>query len=142
VQEFLVQGNISTGSQQGYGVILTKYAAGVATQNGRVEHNNLRGNGTGPLSITTGNSAEVHHNDGYVSENEGVATFSGDGSTTVFNIAHGLAGTPTKYGVSPLTPDADADRTITADATNIIVTFSVAPPAGTDNVKFGWWAKL
>jgi len=104
-----------------------------------IENNLLFGNATAGLS---GSAEIISHNIGYVTENEGVATFSGDGSTTVFNIAHGLVGTPTKYGVSPLTPDADADRTITADATNIIVTFSVAPPTGTDNVKFGWWAKL
>jgi len=103
----------------------------------------VRGNRFADGSVTDlGTNNVIRHNLGYVTENEGVATFSGDGSTTVFNIAHGLAGTPTKYGVSPLTPDADADRTVTVDATNIVVTFSVAPPTGTDNVKFGWWAKL
>lgn len=78
----------------------------------------------------------------YVTENSGTATFSGDGSTTTFQIAHGLASTPSKYGVSPLTPDADAPRTITVDDTYITITFSSAPPSGTDNIKFGWWAEI
>jgi len=75
-------------------------------------------------------------------ENSGVAVFSGDGSTTEFKIEHGLVSTPSKYGVSPLTPDAHADKTITVDDTYIIITFSTAPPSGTDNLKFGWWAEV
>jgi len=84
----------------------------------------------------------VKDNVNYATENEGIATFSGDGSTTTFSIPHGLVSTPSKYGVSPLTPDADAPRTITVDATNITITFSTAPPSGTDNIKFGWWARV
>jgi len=79
---------------------------------------------------------------GYPTENSGVATFSGDGSTTEFKIEHGLVSTPSKYGVSPLTPDAHADKTISVDDTYIIITFSTAPPSGTDNLKFGWWAEV
>jgi len=87
-------------------------------------------------------TVSIKRNTNYVTENEGIATFSGDGSTTTFNIPHGLADTPSKYGVSPLTPDADASRTITADVTNITITFDTAPPSGTDNLKFGWWARV
>ena len=74
--------------------------------------------------------------------NKGIATFSGDGSTTTFNIPHGLLSAPSVYNVSPLTPDADAPRTVTADASNIIITYSTAPPSGTDNLKFYWEAKV
>jgi len=84
----------------------------------------------------------VRRNYGFTTENSGVATFSGDGSTTEFKIKHGLVSTPSKYGVSPLTPDADALRTITVDDTYITITFDTAPPSGTDNVKFGWWAEV
>jgi len=73
---------------------------------------------------------------------EGIATFSGDGSTTEFKIEHGLVSTPSKYGVSPLTPDAHADKTISVDSTYITITFSTAPPSGTDNLKFSWWAEV
>lgn len=84
----------------------------------------------------------VKHNKGYVTENSGVATFSGDGTTTVFKISHGLVSTPSKYAPTPLTPDADASRTVTVDDTYIIITYDTAPPSGTDNLKFGWWAKI
>jgi len=80
--------------------------------------------------------------EGYRTENSGVATFSGDGSTTEFKIEHGLAKAPSKYVVSPLTPDAHADKTISVDDTYIIITFSTAPPSGTDNLKFSWWAEV
>jgi len=128
--------NTLTPPNQRYGV-----KEGGASDYNLIIGNIIENMATGAID-TIGANTEVRHIQGYVTENEGVATFSGDGSTTVFNIPHGLPSTPTKYGVSPLTPDADADRTITADATNIIVTFSAAPPAGTNNVKFGWWAKL
>jgi len=80
--------------------------------------------------------------DGKFTRKTGVATFSGDGSTTTFNIPHRLSSTPTKYIVTPLTPDAHASKTITVDATNIVITFATAPPAGTNNLKFGWYAEV
>ena len=80
--------------------------------------------------------------EGLKTENNGLSAFSGDGTTTEFRIEHRLLSTPSKYGVSPLTPDADASRTITVDDTYIIITFSTAPPSGTDNLKFGWWAEV
>jgi len=97
---------------------------------------------TPPCISTVGVDDVIKGNKGYVTENSGVATFSGDGSTTEFKIEHGLVKAPSKYGVSPLTPDADAARTITVDDTYIIITFSSAPPSGTDNLKFGWWVKV
>jgi len=106
-----------------------------------VEDNVLYNNIVAQVSLV-GTNDMVKHNIGYVTENSGTDTFSGDGTTTVFNIPHGLASTPNAYGVSPLAPDADAARTITVDATNIIITYSTAPPIGTDNLKFGWWAEV
>lgn len=70
----------------------------------------------------------------------GVATFSGNGSTTAFNIAHGYAGTPKPFWALPITEAATAKRTVTANGTNVIVTFATAPPSGTNNVKFRWGA--
>ncbi|RLG37336.1 MAG: hypothetical protein DRN91_05760 [Candidatus Alkanophagales archaeon] len=78
----------------------------------------------------------------YHFENSGIAVFSGDGTTTTFNIEHGLVSTPSKYGVDPLTPDAHGSKTITVDDTYITITFDTAPPSGTDNLKFSWWAKV
>jgi len=92
--------------------------------------------------IDNGTNTIIRYNRNYPTVNSGVATFSGDGTTTTFRIEHGLVSTPSKYVVSPLTPDADASRTITVDDTYITITFDTAPPSGTDNVKFGWWAEV
>jgi len=97
------------------------------------------------------------HNLGYPTENTGVATFSGDGVATEFNIAsHGLAENPTDpsrilavatavsadaQAAAPLTVypvDLDADGAYEA----LRVKFASAPAAGTDNVKVRWKAEL
>ena len=95
-----------------------------------------------PVVLSGNPDVVIKDNFGYVTENDGVATFSGDGSTITFQIPHGLASTPSKYDVSPLTPDAHGSKTVTADDTYITITFDTAPPSGTDNIKFGWWAKV
>jgi hypothetical protein len=87
-------------------------------------------------------SGIVKHNIGYVTENSGTATFSGDGSTTTFNIPHGLASTPKSYHVEAGSADAKGDKYVTADATNLTVTFATAPPAGTNNVVLVWSAEV
>jgi len=92
-----------------------------------IEDNDVRENAVGGISYI-GAATKVRRNVGYVTENSGVAIFSGDGTTTTFNIPHGLAAAPSKYGVSPLTPDADAARTVTVNATNIVVTYTTGPP--------------
>jgi len=88
----------------------------------------------------TGANTEVFGNLGFVTENSGTATFNG--GTTVFNIPHGLASTPSSYLVTPASSDAKGEFYITADATNIVVTYTTAPPAGTNNVKLSWQAKV
>lgn len=94
------------------------------------------------LALTNGGTVEnIRDVTGYVTENNGTATFSGDGATTTFNIAHGLAVTPTFYTAEPLTSDARADHLLSVDSTNITITFDTAPPSGTDNVKFSWKAE-
>ena len=121
---------------QGYGI--REYGT---SDNNVIAYCTVYGNSTAQIE-RVGSSTIVRRNIGYRTVNSGVATFSGDGSTTEFRIEHGLVSTPSKYGVSPLTPDAHADKTITVDSTYIIITFSTAPPSGTDNLKFGWWAEV
>jgi len=75
-------------------------------------------------------------------KNSGTATFSGDGTTTQFSIAHGLVSTPTKVLVTPMTADAASDFYVTADDTNIYINYKSAPPSGTDNLKFSWLAEV
>jgi hypothetical protein len=78
----------------------------------------------------------------YITQNSGTATFSGNGTTTTFTIAHGLAGTPKSYRVEAGSADAKGDKYVTADATNLTVTFATAPPDGTNNVVLVWSAEM
>jgi len=84
----------------------------------------------------------IRRNIGYTTENSGTATFSGDGTTTQFSIAHGLVSTPTKVLVTPMTADAASDFYVTTDDTNIYINYKSAPPSGTDNLKFSWYAEV
>lgn len=71
-------------------------------------------------------------------ENTGKATGSGTGTATVFNVAHSIGATPT---VAMIQCSSHTNTfTYTADATNIVVTFTTAPPSGTNNVIFYWRA--
>ena len=71
-------------------------------------------------------------------ENTGIATASGNGSTTVFTIAHSIGSTPSVYYAELISHQGTC--TITADATNLTVTTSAAPPSGTNSVKIYWRA--
>lgn len=69
-------------------------------------------------------------------EKIGKSTASGNGTTTVFNIAHGLGSNPTYAFIvcSSLTNTF----TYTTDSTNIVVTFATAPASGSSNVTIYW----
>ena len=93
----------------------------------------------------------VRNNRGYTTESSGIATLSGDGSTTDFLIGdHGLAVTdPTKIvvKVTPIGSDAIAASPCVGyvdpnDNTKIRVKFASAPASGTDNVKIVWEAQM
>ena len=77
-------------------------------------------------------------------QNSGTATFSGDGSTTQFTIAHGLVAAPDigKCRITPQSADAVGGYISAVDATNITVTYATAPASGTDNVVLGWEAEV
>ncbi len=70
------------------------------------------------------------------SEKVGKHQANGDNSTTVFNIAHGLGATPT-YAFAQCSSLTNT-YTYTTTSTNIVVTFSTAPPSGTNNVVIYW----
>lgn len=77
---------------------------------------------------------------------QGTRAFNGTGAQTVFNIPHGLTD-DAGAGVIPTYADANgkdavsnAAKTVTWDATNIIVTYTAAPASGTNNVNLGWVA--
>jgi hypothetical protein len=79
---------------------------------------------------------------GGFTEAKGSSTQSGDASTTAFNIAHGLTGTPTWVNAEPKTTDADDDFAVTVDATNITITYPFPPPTATNNLAWWWRAAL
>lgn len=89
----------------------------------------------------SGTGTILKRNIGYVTENGGAATFSGNGSTVAFNIAHGLSTTPTSYVVTAASSAAKGEYYVTANATNITVTYTTAPASGTNNVVLTWKAE-
>ena len=66
----------------------------------------------------------------------GTATASGTGSATAFNVPHSLGSVP--YMAVITCSSHSTAFTYTYDSTNITVTFTSAPPSGTNNVKFNW----
>jgi hypothetical protein len=74
--------------------------------------------------------------------NRGLETASGDGSDTTFSWNHGCWTTPVNFYAYAITGDAMGAYTVTANSTQIIVTYPIAPPGGTDNLKFSWYASL
>jgi hypothetical protein len=88
------------------------------------------------------NGAYSYNNTVLLVRNGGTATFSGNGSTTQFTIAHGLATTPSKVIVVPQSADAVGSFYVTADSTYIYVNYITAPPSGTNNVVLWWYAEV
>jgi hypothetical protein len=99
------------------------------------------GNTVAPVKLT-GTHSKVIYTQGYVTQNSGKATFSGDGATTQFKIPHSLALTPSKVLVTPGSNDAKDTFYVTADATYIYVNYATAPPPGTNNVVLYWYAEV
>lgn len=79
---------------------------------------------------------------------QGPVVKNGDGTTTVFNVPHGLVGldgtakAPTAWNFEPGNAVSSAARTVTANATNIVITYTAAPASGTGNVVGNYWASL
>jgi hypothetical protein len=97
---------------------------------------------TNPIYLGNTGPKVYGYDTSYVVRNGGTATFSGNGSQTTFTIAHGLAGTPKSWRVEAGSADAKGDKYVTADATNLTVTFATAPPSGTNNVVLVWQAEM
>jgi len=78
----------------------------------------------------------------YAVKNSDIATFSGDGTTTQFKIAHRLVSTPRKVLVTPASANATGQFYVTADNTYIYVNYLAPPPAGTNNIVLYWYAEV
>lgn len=79
----------------------------------------------------------------------GVATFSGDGTTKAWNIAHGAGVNPTKWSVTPASLQANHGTKfptdnegeawyVTTSSTNLTVNTYDALPSGTNNLSWAW----
>lgn len=100
---------------------------------------------TGKLSLKTSAGAIIDLEESVIADAGGIAaggtaTFSPNGSTKIFNIAHGLSPIPEHVTVTPASVKATSSYVVSIDTTNIILTFSVAPPTGTSDLVFFWAA--
>jgi len=130
----------------------TKSAYGIKENSTSDGPNIVQGNSC-PVSGSSGTISVLHetgannsfllckNNYGRIDLNRGTATFDGDGAETEFLIPHELSpDEPRGVSVTAGSPDASGARSVASDATNIIVTFTVAPIAGTGNVILRWSA--
>jgi hypothetical protein len=85
----------------------------------------------------------IRGNIGFATEKSGVDVFSGNGSKTQFEIAHGLVSRPNKILITPGSSDASKSSFyVTADEAKIYVNFTTPPPSGTNNVVLYWYAEI
>lgn len=74
--------------------------------------------------------------------NGGKATFSGDGYTTAFNIAHNLASSPNVNRVQATAANtaSNGNFDVLGNASNVIIAYQNAPASGTNNLQIFWFA--
>lgn len=90
-------------------------------------------------SITPSSSPSVPSSQ-ITGRNRGVATPAGNGVLTAFTIAHGLGSVPTYFNAVAGNLLSAGPFFITADATNLTVTFVAAPGVGALSLR--WVAEL
>jgi len=140
----IIDGDFDTSpNRMKYGIYL-KYRETIKTN--LISGNTIRRFRTAGLYEELGAASEsgyiIERNIGYITENSGLATFSGDGTTKTFSFAHGLSAIPNHVSIEAKSLDACGDKYWSADATNIVISFATAPPAGTDNINLSWDAKV
>lgn len=79
----------------------------------------------------------VRHNIGYVTENSGTATITA--GTTSVTVSHGLATTPSKVLVTPLSDPGAYWYVANITSTSFDIVLSAAPAA---DVQFAWYAEV
>jgi hypothetical protein len=110
-----------------------RYAVNISSANivnASVQGNYVANAASGVVN-NAGTSSTFSKNKGYLNENGGTSAAISTGGT----IAHGLVGTPTIFSATPT--GAATDVVVTADATNLIVTFG-----GGGSVAFAWRAAM
>lgn len=125
-----------------------KAAYGIKENSTNDTPNILRGNvilgspTVAPIGVVNDASMRLcRGNIGRTSENGGTYTADGTGAQTVFNIAHNLTTDEPRIALAvPGNAVSSAAHHVSKDATNVIITFAVAPASGTGNVVFNWYA--
>lgn len=109
--------------------------------NNRLIQNHITGN-TGSSVSDSGSGNEKIQNKGYVTEASGEESFTGDGSTSSFTIAHGMDETPTTVVLTQkaVTTGGEDIEDYDVDGTNITVNFT-ANLANTETGTVGWMAE-
>ena len=70
----------------------------------------------------------------------GTIAKSGDGTSTIISIAHGLSPTPDLFYALPLNATARGIISYGIDGTNINLTYPIAPASGSSNLSYVWGA--
>lgn len=131
----ILVGNIFRGSNHSYSIDIAANA-----DSNIVHSNQLTGTVAGLRNLGTSNN--IHNNTVWISENYGTSTQSGTGSTTSFNIAHGLSTTPTSWSVTANNAATVGAHYVTADSTNLTVVYANPPASGSNNLTWKWQAQV
>ncbi|MDG2526681.1 hypothetical protein P6166_15095 [Stenotrophomonas sp. HITSZ_GD] len=102
------------------------------------------GTNASPISLPSASAASqisVNSRGFTQTRNGGIASFNG--GVSLFSIPHGLLGIPSRFGAVSNSLDAgNAEiREVTVDASFVYVQCKAGAVAGTNNVKWSWWAE-
>lgn len=88
-----------------------------------------------------GAKIKVENTNNTQTRNGGVLT--ANGGVSLFTVAHGLVDVPRSFGATPNSVDAGTAeiREVTVDSTTLYIQCKGGAAAGTNNVKFAWWAE-
>ena len=151
-EDFRVTGNtFYTTASQDRAIWITSGACGIV-----VENNSMRGPARtirADAWLSGSGQAIVRNNDGWKTENVGVARLDGDGKRTGFRIPHGLdfpePDDPRMLQHVKIVPlvtggsgDAAGPLFVSADTQAITVEFLAAPPSGKGNVTLNWSVRV
>lgn len=88
------------------------------------------------------NSIFMRENKGYMTENFGIKSASGNGVAVTFVIPHGLSVTPNFVSITPMTANTSLSiYSLDLNVNNIVITYNAAPPEGTNNLTWAWEVK-
>ena len=81
-------------------------------------------------------------NVGFTTADRGQGVASGTGLATTFTFPHGCAATPSYVEAVPASAHARGDFFVSADATEISISYATAPPPGASNLRWYWKAEV